>query len=129
MAVRERGDGARQTRGRREEGRKVAVRMTCVGGVREHDETRNCDGMTQDTTRANLRIPRQTCVSLVVAVLQGEYRTNLPHKMGLNGSLITRGPAAGSVENTAKTSTLSLALLPQGGSFAPEFLGFSLRAR
>ena len=46
MAVRERGDGARQTRGRREEGRKVAVRMTCVGGVREHDETRNCDGMS-----------------------------------------------------------------------------------
>ena len=47
MAVRERGDGARQTRGRREEGRKVAVRMTCVGGVREHDETRNCDEISQ----------------------------------------------------------------------------------
>ena len=39
MALRERGDGARQTRGRRKEGGEVAVRMTCVGGVREHDET------------------------------------------------------------------------------------------
>ena len=71
MAVREPGDGARQAGrregGRREEGREVAVRMTCVGGVREHDETRKCEG--NNTMREG-----KLAVG-VVAVLQGLYRT------------------------------------------------------
>ena len=45
----------------------MAVRMTCVGGVREHDETRKCEG--NNTMREG-----KLAVG-VVAVLQGLYRT------------------------------------------------------
>ena len=59
--------------------------MTCVGGVRGHTCDTTCDGMR--ASRGNCEMMAETCVSLVVTVLQGEYRTNLPNKMGLNGSL------------------------------------------
>ena len=101
MALRERGDGARQTRGRREEGREVAVRMTCVGGVREHDETRKCEG--NNTMREG-----KLAVG-VVAVLQGLYRT----KHG-----ISRYQAASPPRHTyePRIITLGICLISRGVS-------------
>ena len=90
MALRERGDGARQTRGRREEGRGVVVRMTCVGGVREEDERRNCYGATMNATNRNATRANLRSVSL-------RHRGGIapPCFCGHSWcSLITRGPAA-----------------------------------
>eukprot|EP00964_Phaeocystis_antarctica_P152142 scaffold119918_cov69-Phaeocystis_antarctica.AAC.5 len=47
--------------GRREEGREVAVRMTCVGGVREHDETRNCDATNAQCDEGKLAAGVSRC--------------------------------------------------------------------